>query len=229
MDEMHCTEILIGYGETEASPLTHLTEREDSLERRTETVGRNLPHQEVKIIASDDGRILPLGEIGEICFRGYHVMRGYYGDDGETAQATAKAIDAARWLRSGDLGAMDGEGYVRITGRLKDMIIRGGENIYPAEIEEYLFTHPKIAQVAVFGVPDAFFGEEVMAWVQLKSGETASEDEIRDFCTGRIAHYKVPRHIWFVDEFPMTVTGKLQKFRMREMAREKLARHGHAE
>jgi len=225
MDEMHCAEILIGYGETEASPLTHLTEREDSLERRTESVGRNLPHQEVKIIATDDGRVLPLGEIGEICFRGYHVMRGYYGDDEATAQATARAIDAARWLHSGDLGTMDAEGYVRITGRLKDMIIRGGENIYPAEIEEYLFTHPKIAQVAVFGVPDAYFGEEVMAWVQLKSGESASEDEIRDYCRDRIAHYKVPRHIWFVAEFPMTVTGKLQKFRMQEMAREKLALH----
>jgi len=222
MEAMHCAGILIGYGETEASPLTHLTELEDSFAHRIETVGRNLPHQEVKVVSTADGHAVALGEVGEICFRGHHVMRGYYGDDEETAEATAKAIDAAHWLHSGDLGSMDAEGYVRITGRLKDMIIRGGENIYPAEIEEYLFTHPKIAQVAVFGVPDAFFGEEVMAWVQLKSGESAGEDEIRDYCKGRIAHYKVPRYIWFVDEFPMTVTGKLQKFRMREMALEKL-------
>jgi fatty-acyl-CoA synthase len=214
MESMHCREILIGYGETEASPLTHLTEIEDSFQRRIETVGRNLPHQEVKVVSTDDGHTVELGEIGEICFRGYHVMRGYYGD----AAATAKAIDAAGWLHSGDLGTLDAEGYVRITGRLKDMIIRGGENIYPVEIEEYLFAHPKIAQVAVFGVPDEFFGEEVMAWVQLKAGETATEAEIRAFCQGRIAHYKVPKYIWFVEEFPMTVTGKLQKFRMREMA-----------
>ena len=219
MESMHCREILIGYGETEASPLTHLTERGGSLARCTDTVGRNLPHQEVKVVSTEDGRCVALGEVGEICFRGHHVMRGYYGD----AEATAKAIDAGHWLHSGDLGSMDADGYVSITGRLKDMIIRGGENIYPAEIEEYLFSHPKIAQVAVFGVPDAFFGEEVMAWVQLKSGATASEDEIRDFCKDRIAHYKVPRYIWFVEGFPMTVTGKLQKFRMREMALEKLA------
>jgi fatty-acyl-CoA synthase len=156
--------------------------------------------------------------VGEICFRGYHVMRGYYGDDEETRKATAKAIDEAGWLHSGDLGTMDQDGYVRITGRLKDMIIRGGENIYPAEIEHHLFGHPKVAQVAVFGVPDDYYGEEVMAWVQLKSGQTASEDEMRAWCREHIAHYKVPRYVWFVDEFPMTVTGKLQKFRMRELA-----------
>ncbi|MFN3594173.1 MAG: AMP-binding protein, partial [Thiobacillaceae bacterium] len=219
MQAMHCPEILIGYGETEASPLTHLTEPGDSLERRTETVGRNLPHQEVKIVSTDDGHTVALGEVGEVCFRGYHVMRGYYGD----AAATAKAIDAAGWLHSGDLGSMDADGYVRITGRLKDMIIRGGENIYPAEVERHLFEHPKIAQVAVFGVPDDYYGEEVMAWIQLKAGERATEEEMRDWCRGRIAHYKVPRYVWFVDDFPMTVTGKLQKFRMREIAAARLA------
>ena len=222
MEEMHCREILIGYGETEASPLTHLTGREDSIERRTETVGRNLPHQEVKMVSTADGRTVELGEVGEICFRGYHVMRGYYGDE----KATARAIDEAGWLHSGDLGTMDAEGYVRITGRLKDMIIRGGENIYPAEIEQYLFGHPKVAQVAVFGVPDDYYGEEVMAWIQLRSGEHATEDEIRDYCQGHIAHYKVPKYIWFVEEFPMTVTGKLQKFRMQEIAKEQMGQTG---
>lgn len=220
MQEMHCREILIGYGETEASPLTHLTAREDSLQQRTETVGTNLPHQEVKIVDTRSGATLPIGEIGEICFRGYHVMRGYYGDE----EATRSAIDAHGWLHSGDLGSMDADGYVRITGRLKDMIIRGGENIYPAEIEEFLFTHPKIAQVAVFGVPDEFYGEEVMAWVQLHAGQSATEEEIREYCRGKIAHFKVPKYVWFVEEFPMTVTGKLQKFRMREIATERLKR-----
>jgi fatty-acyl-CoA synthase len=222
MDEMHCREILIGYGETEASPLSHLTLREDSLERRTETVGTNLPHQEVKVVDVKSGATVPCGEVGEVCFRGYHVMRGYYKDP----QATAKAVDERGWLHSGDLGTMDETGYVRITGRLKDMIIRGGENIYPAEIEEFLFTHPKVAQVAVFGVPDERYGEEIMAWVQLHAGETATAEELRGFCKGKIAHYKVPRHVWFVQEFPMTVTGKLQKYRMREIAVEKMATAG---
>jgi fatty-acyl-CoA synthase len=218
IQDMHCAEILIGYGETEASPLTHLTSRDDSLERRTETVGTNLPHQEVKLVDIKSGAIVPVGTIGEICFRGHHVMRGYYNDPA----ATGKTIDPQGWLHSGDLGNMDDDGYVRITGRLKDMIIRGGENIYPAEIEEFLFTHPKVAQVAVFGVPDEFYGEEVMAWVQLRAGEQSSEDDIRAFCKGKIAHFKIPRFVWFVEEFPMTVTGKLQKFRMREMAVERL-------
>jgi len=218
MQEMHCREVLIGYGQTEASPLTHLTSHDDSLERRTETVGTNLPHQEVKVIDVKSGATLPCNEVGEICFRGYHVMQAYYGD----AEATRKTVDASGWLHSGDLGTMDADGYVRITGRLKEMIIRGGENIYPAEIEEFLFSHPKIAQVGVFGVPDARYGEAVMAWVQLHAGEKATEQEIRDYCKGKIAHFKIPQHIWFVDEFPMTVTGKLQKFRMRELALEKL-------
>ena len=218
MHDMHCGEILIGYGETEASPLTHLTTRDDSLERRTQTVGKNLPHQEVKIVNVETGATVPLGEIGEICFRGYHIMRGYYGQPDKTAGT----IDANGWLFSGDLGTMDADGYVQITGRRKEMIIRGGENIYPREIEEFLFTHPKIAQVAVFGIPDEFYGEEVMAWIQLHAGETATEDEIRAFCKDQIAHFKIPKYIWFVEDFPMTVTGKLQKFRMREIALEKL-------
>jgi fatty-acyl-CoA synthase len=218
MTDLHCPEILIGYGQTEASPLTHLTGREDSLERRVQTVGTNLPHQEVKVVDVATRATLPLGEVGEICFRGHHVMRGYYADP----EATDKAIGADGWLASGDLGAMDADGYVRITGRLKEMIIRGGENIYPREIEDYLFSHPKIAAVAVFGVPDDYYGEEVMAWVQLRPGQAMTEEEARAFCHGRIAHYKVPRYVWFVDEFPVTATGKLQKYRMREMAIERL-------
>ncbi|WP_126452834.1 AMP-binding protein [Sulfuriflexus mobilis] len=218
MQDMHCSEILIGYGETEASPITHLTTRDDTLQRRTETVGKNLPHQEVKVVDLESGQTLALGEVGEICFRGYHIMSGYYADE----QATHKAIDEHGWLHSGDLGTMDADGYVQITGRLKEMIIRGGENIYPREIEDFIFTHPKVAGVAVFGIPDEFYGEEVMAWVQLHAGETASEEEIREYCKERIAHFKVPKHIHFVDEFPMTVTGKLQKFRMREMEMENL-------
>jgi fatty-acyl-CoA synthase len=212
IDDMHCTEILIGYGETEASPLTHLTTRNDSFERRIETVGRNLPHQEVKIVDTESGATMALGEIGEICFRGYHVMRGYYNQ----AEKTDTTIDQAGWLYSGDLGVMDEDGYLRITGRLKEMIIRGGENIYPREIEDFLFTHPKIAEVAVFGVPDERLGEQVAAWIQLHSGTSASEEEIRLFCKNSIAHFKIPKYIRFVDEFPMTITGKLQKFKMCE-------------
>jgi fatty-acyl-CoA synthase len=216
IEDMHCAEILIGYGETEASPLTHLTTRNDSLERRVGTVGRNLPHQEVKIIDTATGATVPLGTIGEICFRGYHVMRGYYND----SEKTAAAMDPAGWLYSGDLGHMDEEGYLRITGRRKEMIIRGGENIYPREIEDFLFTHPKIAEVAVFGVPDERLGEQVAAWIQLHSGETASAEEIRQFCKDEIAHFKIPKYIRFVDKLPMTITGKAQKFKMREAMQE---------
>jgi fatty-acyl-CoA synthase len=218
MEEMHCREILIGYGETEASPLTHLTTREDSFERRIETVGQNLPHQEVKVVDIASRQTVPVGEVGEICFRGYHIMKGYYGDE----NATHKAIDENGWLHSGDLGTMDQEGYVKITGRLKEMIIRGGENIYPREIEDYLFTHTKISEVAVFGIPDEYYGEEIMAWIQLHNGETMTADEVRSFCKGNIAHFKIPKYIWFVEDFPMTVTGKLQKYRMRAMALEKM-------
>ena len=218
MEEMNCKEILIGYGETEASPLTHLTSRDDSLERRTETVGKNLSHQEVKIVDVHTGKIVSINQVGEICFRGYHVMKGYYGD----VEATRQAIDEHGWLHSGDLGSMNEDGYLRITGRLKDMIIRGGENIYPREIEDFLFIHPKVAEAAVFGVPDEYHGEEVMAWIKLHEGEKATPEEIKEFCKGKIAHFKIPKYIWFVQEFPMTVTGKLQKYLMRKIAVEKL-------
>jgi len=219
MEDMHCKEILIGYGETEASPLTHLTTREDALEVRVATVGRNLPHQEVKIVDTKTRQTVPIGCIGEICFRGYHVMKGYYGD----AEATARAIDANGWLASGDLGSMDADGYVCITGRLKEMIIRGGENIYPREIEDFLFTHPKISEVAVFGIPDEYYGEEVAAWIQPHPGQSLTAEEIREFCRGQMAHFKIPKRIRFVQEFPMTITGKIQKFRMRDVETEQEA------
>lgn len=212
IDDMHCSEILIGYGETEASPLTHLTVRDDSFERRINTVGRNLPHQEVKIVDTETGATVPLGEVGEICFRGYHIMHGYYGDP----EKTAETIDDTGWLYSGDLGTMDESGYVKITGRRKEMIIRGGENIYPREIEDFIFTHPKVAEVGVFGVPDEFYGEAVAAWIQLHNGESITEDEVRKFCKDNIAHFKIPKYIRFVEHFPLTVTGKIQKFKMRE-------------
>jgi len=220
MEDMGCSEILIGYGQTEASPLTHLTDAHDTMDLRTQTVGRNLPHQEVKVIDPENGRTKPMGAVGEVCFRGYHIMRGYYGDP----ETTGKAIDDSGWLHSGDLGAMDGQGYLRITGRIKDMIIRGGENIYPAEIEEWLFQHPDIAQAAVFGVPDDKMGEEVMAWIELHTGRSLTADGVREYCREGLAHFKVPRYVEFVSEFPMTVTGKLQKFRMREIAAKALQR-----
>ncbi len=214
MEEMGCREILIGYGETEASPLTHLTRPEDDMEQRTRTVGRNLPHQEVKIVDMADGSTVPLGRAGELCFRGYHIMKGYYNDP----DATAEAIDENGWLYSGDLGVMNEEGYVSITGRLKEMIIRGGENIYPREIEEVIFSHPLVSDVAVFGVPDDYWGEEIMAWIILHQDRQVSVEEIHDFCGASLAHFKIPRYIHFVDQFPMTVTGKVQKFRMRQTA-----------
>ncbi|WP_305907243.1 AMP-binding protein [Methylomarinum sp. Ch1-1] len=218
MQDMHCRDILIGYGETEASPLTHLTSREDSLYRRTQTVGRNLPHQEVKIVGIAGDQTLPLGENGEICFRGYHIMQGYYRDQA----ATDEAIDAQGWLHSGDVGMMDEEGYVSITGRLKEMIIRGGENIYPREIEDLLYSHPKVAAVAVFGVPDRYYGEQVAAWIRLRSGQQSSAKEMREFCGAKLSHFKIPRYIRFVDSFPMTVTGKIQKFQMRKQMLESM-------
>jgi fatty-acyl-CoA synthase len=178
-----------------------------------ETVGTNLPHQEVKVVDVDSGAVLPVGLQGEICFRGYHVMRGYF----DQPEATAQAIEPGGWLHSGDLGVMDEDGYVRITGRIKEMIIRGGENIYPAEIEAFYYTHEAVAEVAVFGVPDERLGEEVGAWVKLKEGITATAEELRDYARERIAHYKIPRYLWIVDEFPTTVTGKVQKFRIVEI------------
>ncbi len=218
MEQMHCKEVLIGYGQTEASPLTHLTTRDDSMDRRINTVGKNLPHQEVKIVDPESRQTVPVETVGEVCFRGYHIMKGYYRDE----SATREAVDENGWLASGDLGSMDSDGYVRITGRRKEMIIRGGENIYPREIEDVIFTHPKVMEAAVFGVPDQLYGEQVMAWVQLHPDQTAAEQEIRDYCREHLAHFKIPRYIWFVSEFPMTVTGKLQKFRMRDIALQKM-------
>ena len=219
IDEMGMREIHIGYGMTEASPVTHITRLSDSFERRVETVGTNLPHQECKIVDPATGDIVPIGEAGEICFRGYNVMREYLDDE----ESTREAIDDNGWLHSGDLGVLDRDGYLKITGRLKEMIIRGGENIYPAEIEAFYFEHPKIAEVAVFGIPDERMGEEVGAWIRLHRGVEATPDELRDYARGRIAHFKIPRHVWVVDEFPMTVTGKIQKFRIREIVSEWLA------
>ncbi len=217
--EMGCREILIAYGQTEASPVTHITRRTDSFDRRVGTVGVNLPHQEAKVVDPATGETVPVGVPGELCFRGYHLMRGYYGDQA----ATREAIDEAGWLHSGDLGVIDEHGYARITGRLKEMIIRGGENIYPAEIEAYFATHPKVAQAAVFGIADDKFGEEVGAWIQLHDGETAEAEELRAWARGKLAHFKVPRYLWVVNDFPMTVTGKIQKFRIRERVERELA------
>ena len=218
VDQMGAKEIIIGYGQTEASPAITLTRTEDTLERRVSTVGHALPNVEVKLVDPETGQDTPVGEQGELLTRSFMVMKGYYN----LPEATAAAIDEDGWLHTGDLATVDQGGYYRITGRLKDMIIRGGENVYPREIEEFLYTHPKIADVQVIGVPDERFVEEVMAWVILKPGETADAEEIREFCQGKIAHYKVPRYIKMATEFPMTATGKIQKFRMREMAIEEL-------
>jgi fatty-acyl-CoA synthase len=214
---MHLTEITIGYGMTETGPLSFQTAPDDPIDRRVETVGRVLPHTEVKIV-DEAGHVVPCGEPGELLTRGYCVMP-YYWDDPER---TAKAIDGARWIASGDIATLDEDGYCRIVGRLKDMVIRGGENIFPREIEEFLFEHPKIADAQVIGVPDPRYGEELCACIELHEGETASEEEIRAFCEGKIAHFKIPRYIVFVDSFPLTVTGKVQKYILREEMSEKL-------
>lgn len=211
VEAMHLSEITIGYGMTETSPASFQTAIEDPLERRVSTVGRVHPHVEAKIVDTD-GRIVPRGTPGELCTRGYLVMLGYWDDPERTAQA----IDAAGWMHTGDLAVLDEAGFCNIVGRIKDMVIRGGENVYPREVEEFLYRHPQVQDVQVFGVPDARYGEELCAWVKLRVGATLREDEIREFCRGQIAHYKIPRHIRFVDEFPMTVTGKVQKFLMRE-------------
>jgi fatty-acyl-CoA synthase len=217
IDEMHLDEITIGYGMTETGPLSTQTLPGDPIELRVGTVGRPLPNTEIKII-DESGRIVPRGEPGELCTRGYNVMRGYWGDP----ERTAKDIDEARWIRTGDVATMDENNYVRIVGRSKDMLIRGGENIYPREIEEFLYTHPKVEQAEVVGVPDPKFGEEVAAWIKLREGQTASKVEIREYCKGRLAHFKIPRYIRFVDEYPMTVTGKVQKYLIRESMAEEL-------
>lgn len=214
VEKMHMSEVTICYGMTETSPVSFQSTTDDPIVKRVSTVGRVHPHVECKIIDRLSGQVVPRGEAGELLSRGYIVMLGYWGNP----EATAEAIDAGRWMHTGDLATMDAEGYVNIVGRAKDMIIRGGENIYPREIEEFLYVHPKIRDVQVIGVPDERYGEEVMAWVILHPGQDASPDELRAFCQGQIAHYKIPRHWRFVDSFPMTVTGKIQKYKMREQA-----------
>jgi fatty-acyl-CoA synthase len=209
---MHMHEVEIAYGMTETSPVSTQTRADAPFDKRVGTVGQVHPHVEVKIIDPASGQVVPVGATGELCTRGYSVMLGYWNNP----EATAQAIDAARWMHTGDLAAMDEEGYVNIVGRIKDMIIRGGENVYPREIEEFLYTHPKVSDVQVIGVPDAKYGEEIMAWVRLRDGETASAEELRDYCRDRIAHFKIPRYVKFVDAFPTTVTGKVQKFIMRQ-------------
>jgi fatty-acyl-CoA synthase len=219
IDQMHMREITIAYGMTETSPISFQSRVDDPIERRVSTVGRIHPHVEVKIV-DEGGRMAPIGKSGELCTRGYCVMRGYWEDP----ERTREAIDDAGWMHSGDLATIDEEGYCNIVGRVKDMLIRGGENIYPREIEEFLFRHPKIQAAQVFGVPDPRLGEEVCAWIVLKPGHTATAEEIAAFCRGEIAHYKVPRHIRFVSEFPTTATGKPQKFVMRETMMRELGR-----
>jgi fatty-acyl-CoA synthase len=219
--EMHCPQIIIGYGQTESTPVVTMSELDDPLELRVSTVGKALPCTEMKIVSMTEGTTLPQGERGEVCARGYMVMKGY--DD--EPEATARAIDAEGWLHTGDLGVMRPDGYIHLTGRSKDMIIRGGENIYPREIEEFLYTHPKVAEVQVIGLPVEYLGEVVLAWIRLRPGETASDAEIRDFCQGKIAHFKVPEHIRFVDVFPTTVTGKVQKFKIREQEMQERGLH----
>jgi fatty-acyl-CoA synthase len=218
IDRMHMEGVTICYGMTETSPVSTQTTAEDELERRVGTVGRVHPHVEVKIVASETGRTVKRGDPGELCTRGYSVMLGYWED----RERTAEAIDPARWMHTGDLATMDDEGYVKIVGRSKDMIIRGGENVYPREIEEFLYSHEAISDASVYGVPDPRYGEAVMVSVILRDGASLTEDQLREYCDGRIAHYKVPRYVAFVDAFPMTVTGKVQKFKMRDAAIEQL-------
>jgi len=212
VSEMHCSQLTIAYGQTESSPAITMSDAEDPLELRVTTIGRTLPNTEVKIVAPWNNKTLDVGERGELCTRGYLVMKGYDGEE----EATARAIDSERWLHTGDLATMRPDGCFHISGRLKEMIIRGGENIYPREIEDFLHTHPKIADVYVIGLPDQKLGETVLAWIKLKAGAQMSEEEVREFCSGKIAHFKIPQYVRFVDAFPMTVTGKIQKFRIRE-------------
>jgi len=216
VSRMHLSEITIAYGMTETSPVSFQSGTTDPLDKRTSTVGRIQPHLEAKVVDAV-GQTLPVGETGELWTKGYSVMQGYWGDDARTREVI---VDG--WMRTGDLATIDAEGYCSIVGRLKDMVIRGGENIYPREIEEFLFRHPKIQSVQVFGVPDPKFGEELCAWIVVRAGEQMTEEEVRAFCRDQIAYYKVPRYVKFVDEMPMTVTGKVQKFVMREQMAEEL-------
>jgi fatty-acyl-CoA synthase len=216
--EMNMDEVTIMYGMTETSPVSTMTRRSDDLERRVSTVGTVMPHVEVQIIDPESGRALPTGAPGELCTRGYSVMLGYW----DAPDQTAEAIDGAGWMHTGDLATMDDDGYIAIVGRIKDMVIRGGENIYPREVEEFLYGHPAIADVQVIGVPDEKYGEELMAWVRLKPDASLTIEELREFCQGKLAHYKIPRYLHVTDEFPMTVTGKIRKVEMREQAKERL-------
>jgi fatty-acyl-CoA synthase len=216
--EMHMDEVTICYGMTETSPVSFQTATDDPVDKRVGTVGRVHPHVEVKVVDPDSGRVVPRGEPGELCTRGYPVMLGYW----DNAEATAESIDRAGWMHTGDLAVLDDDGYANIVGRIKDLVIRGGENVYPREVEEFLYGHPAIADVQVIGVPDERYGEELCAWVRLRDGEQAGGDELRAWCQGRIASFKVPRYWRFTDEFPMTVTGKVQKFKMREVSIEEL-------
>jgi fatty-acyl-CoA synthase len=211
-------EVTICYGMTETSPVSTQTGADDSLEKRVGTVGRVHPHVEVKVIDPGTGAVVPRGEPGEFCTRGYSVMLGYWDD----RERTAEAIDRGRWMHTGDLATMDADGYLNIVGRIKDIVIRGGENVYPREVEEFLMSHPDIADVQVVGVPDARYGEELMAYVIPRGGAQLDRAAIAEFCQGRIAHYKVPRYVQCVSEFPLTVTGKVQKFKLREQAVESL-------
>ncbi|WP_287366076.1 AMP-binding protein [Thauera sp.] len=215
--KMNMAEVTIAYGMTETSPVSFQSGTDDPIDRRVSTVGRVQPHLEVKIV-DNEGRIVPRGQAGELCTRGYSVMLGYWNDENKTREA----IDAGGWMHTGDLAVIDDEGYCNIVGRIKDMVIRGGENIYPREIEEFLYAHPKVLDVQVVGIPDQKFGEELCAWIIVREGERLSEDEVRAYCQGQIAHYKIPRYIRFVDSFPMTVTGKIQKFQIRQKMKEEL-------
>lgn len=216
--DMHMTEVTIAYGMTETSPVSCQSSADTPLDRRVSTVGQVQPHLEIKIADPETGEVVACGETGEFCTKGYSVMHGYWGDEVKTQEA----IDKDGWMHTGDLATMDEEGYVKIVGRIKDMVIRGGENVYPREIEEFLYRHPKVQDVQVVGVPDDKYGEELCAWIVCKPGQVCTEDEIREFCKGQIAHYKVPRYMRFVEEFPMTVTGKIQKFRIRDAMKEEL-------
>jgi fatty-acyl-CoA synthase len=216
--DMHMPEITICYGMTETSPVSTQSKTDDPLEKRVATVGCVHPNVEVKIVDAGSGHVVPRGSVGELCTRGYSVMLGYWDD----LHSTRQAIDSARWMHTGDLAVMDGDGYVNIVGRIKDMVLRGGENIYPREVEEFLYTKPEIADVQVIGVPDVKYGEELMAWIKLRAGANLTGDELRTFCKGKIATFKIPKYWKFVDSFPMTVNGKIQKYKMREMAVDEL-------
>lgn len=218
ISDMGAHEITICYGQTECSPVITQTQTDDPIEKRVSTVGKPHPYVEVKIIDPMTGEEVPVGEPGELCTRGYHVMKGYYNNE----EATREAIDEKGWLRTGDIAVMDEDGYIDITGRIKDVIIRGGENIYPREVEEFLYTHPAVLDVQIVGVPDEKYGEEVMAWIIPKKGVAIDEESIRSFCKGQISHHKIPRFIHFVEEYPMTASGKIQKFKLREMSVEEV-------